>query len=76
MYDKHRGHSYSGEAQRMRKCKPIRIASVRYNYVGTDDDFNRFLRNVVMDYLQEDTIAPLEDNRTDEKEEQNDQQIA
>ena len=60
----------------MRKCKPIRIASVRYNYVGTDDDFNRFLRNVVMDYLQEDTIAPLEDNRTDEKEEQNDQQIA
>lgn len=60
----------------MRKAKPIRIASVRYNYIGTDDDFNRFLRNVVMDYLQEDDISPLEDDPTTKKEDCNDQQIA
>lgn len=60
----------------MRKARPIKIASVRYNYVGTDDDYNRFLRNVVMDYLHEDVIAPFEDNAASEKEEHNDKQIA
>ena len=76
MYDKYSGYSHYREAQSMRKAKPIRIASVRYNYIGTDDDFNRFLRNVVMDYLQEDVISPLEDDPTTQKEDRNDQQIA
>lgn len=59
----------------MRKQKPIRIASVRYNYIGTNDDFNRFLRNVVMDYLQVDGVV-AEDEPTKDKEEHNDQQVA
>lgn len=60
----------------MRKANPIKIASVCYNYIGTDDDYNRFLRNVVMDYLQEDVISPLEGSPPKETEERNDQQIA
>ena len=60
----------------MRKAKPIKIASVRYNYIGTDDYYNRFLRNLVMDYLHEDVISPIEDDATNEKEEHNDKQIA
>ena len=60
----------------MRKAKPIKIASVRYNYVGTDNDYNRFLRNVMMDYLHEDVISPIEGDMTSEKEEHNDKQIA
>ena len=48
---------------------------MRYNYIGTNDDFNRFLRNVVMDYLQVDGVV-AEDEPTKDKEEHNDQQVA
>lgn len=58
IYDNHSGAFRRREARLLRKQKPIKIASVRYNYVGTDEKFNLFLRNVIKDYLRDDSMIP------------------
>lgn len=45
-----------------RKRKESNIASVMYSYVGTDDQFDDFLENMIHDYLSVDlpyTNSPL-----------------
>ena len=37
-----------------RKKEPIIIDSIFFNYVGTDEQFNVFLKNVIKDYISED----------------------
>lgn len=59
IYDNHSGAFRRREARLLRMQKPIKIASVRYNYVGTDESFNLFLRNVIKDYLQVDSMTPV-----------------
>lgn len=43
-----------------RKSEPIIIESVEFNYVGTDNQFKNFIRNIITDYLSEDTLQPDE----------------
>ena len=35
-----------------------RIRSVKFEYVGTDEQYVRFLKNIIRDYIGEHTIAP------------------
>ena len=65
IYDNHSGAFRRREARLLRKQKPIKIASVRYNYVGTDENFNLFLRNVIKDYLQDDSMTPVFTEKSD-----------
>lgn len=65
IYDNHSGAFRKREARLLRKQKPIKIASVRYNYVGTDENFNLFLRNVIKDYLQDDSMTPVFTEKSD-----------
>ncbi len=45
---------YSGGRRTMgRKAEPIIIESVEFDYVGTDSQFNTFLKSVIKDYLTE-----------------------
>ena len=44
-----------------RKAEPIIIESVEYDYVGTDNQFMDFLRNIIKDYLTEDKLQPEEE---------------
>ena len=53
---------YGGERSSMaRKAEPIIIESVEYDYVGTDNQFKDFLRNIIKDYLSEDKLQPEEE---------------
>ena len=65
IYDYHSGAFRRREARLLRKQKPIKIASVRYNYVGTDENFNLFLRNVIKDYLHDDSTTPVFTEKSD-----------
>ena len=65
IYDYHSRAFRRKEARLLRKQKPIKIASVRYNYVGTDDKFNLFLRNVIKDYLQDDSMTQVFGEKSD-----------
>ena len=44
-----------------RKPEPIIIESVEFDYVGTDEQFNAFLKSVVKDYISENNLLPDED---------------
>ena len=54
---------YYGEerSSMARKAEPIIIESVEYDYVGTDEQFNTFLKSVVKDYISENNLLPDED---------------
>ena len=51
---------YYGEerSSMARKPEPIIIESVEFDYVGTDNQFKDFLRNIIKDYLSEDKLEP------------------
>lgn len=53
---------YYGEerSSMARKPDPIIIESVEFDYVGTDNQFKDFLRNIIKDYLSEDKLEPEE----------------
>ena len=65
IYDNHSGAFRRKEARLLRKQKPIKIASVRYNYVGTDEKFNLFVRNVIKDYLQDNSMTQVFSENSD-----------
>lgn len=48
-----------------RKEQPIKIVSVEYSYMGTDEDFNQFLKAVIHDYLTKN--AESADEKSSEK---------
>ena len=54
---------YYGEerSSMARKAEPIIIESVEFDYVGTDEQFNSFLKSVVKDYISENNLLPDED---------------
>lgn len=59
---------YDGERRFMaRKKEPIIIDSIFFNYVGTDEQFNVFLKSVIKDYISEDKILPDDENIDDKK---------
>ena len=35
-----------------------KIQSVHYNYIGTDEQFNAFIKSIVKDYITEDSLFP------------------
>lgn len=41
-----------------KKSEPIIIESVFYNYTGTDEQFNTFLKSVIKDYISENHLLP------------------
>ena len=54
---------YYGEerSSMARKAEPIIISTVEFDYVGTDEQFNAFLKSVVKDYISENNLLPDED---------------
>ena len=50
-----------GRSSMARKPEPIIIESVEFDYVGTDEQFNAFLKSVVKDYISENNLLPDED---------------
>lgn len=50
-----------------RKREPIIIDSIFFNYVGTDEQFNVFLKSVIKDYILEDKLLPNDENIDDKK---------
>ena len=48
-----------------RKKEPIILDSIFFNYVGTDEQFNVFLKNVIKDYISEDKLLPNDENIDD-----------
>lgn len=42
-----------------RKSEPVIIESVFYNYTGTDEQFNTFLKSVIKDYVSEIICCPM-----------------
>ncbi len=44
-----------------RKAELIIISTVEFDYVGTDEQFNSFLKSVVKDYISENNLLPDED---------------
>ena len=54
---------YYGEerSSMARKAEPIIIESVEFDYAGTDEQFNTFLKSVVKDYISENNLLPDED---------------
>ena len=54
---------YYGEerSSMARKAEPIIISTVEFDYVGTDEQFNTFLKSVVKDYISENNLLPNED---------------
>ena len=54
---------YYGEerSSMARKTEPIIISTVEFDYIGTDEQFNTFLKSVVKDYISENNLLPDED---------------
>ncbi len=50
-----------------RKSEPEIIESVFYNYTGTDEQFNIFLKSVIKDYVSENNLLPDDENIIDKK---------
>lgn len=50
-----------------RKREPIIIDSIFFNYVGTDEQFNVFLKSVIKDYISEDKMLPDDEKINDKK---------
>ena len=55
--------NYYGEerSSMSRKAEPIIISTVEFDYIGTDEQFNTFLKSVVKDYISENNLLPDED---------------
>lgn len=51
-----------------RKSKEIKIENVNYIYVGTDKDFNLFLKSVIHDYLNGDKKEPVVIDKVEDSE--------
>ena len=50
---------YDGERRAMgRKAEPIYIESVEFEYIGTDAQFNLFLKSIIKDYITENHLLP------------------
>lgn len=41
-----------------RKVEPIIIELVEFDYVGTDEQFNTFLKSIIKDYITENNLLP------------------
>ena len=41
-----------------RKENPIIVESVEFDYVGTEGQFNTFLKSIIKDYLTENNLLP------------------
>ena len=41
-----------------RKENPNIVKSVEFDYVGTDEQFNTFLKSIIKDYLTENNLLP------------------
>ena len=41
----------------MKKENKLEIESVSYEYVGTDKEFNAFLKNVIREYINDDKTS-------------------
>ena len=50
-----------------RKSEPVIIEAVFYNYTGTDEQFNTFLKSVIKDYVSENNLLPDDENIIDKK---------
>ena len=42
----------------MQTEKKSKISSVNFKYVGTDEQYNAFIKNVVKDYITDDSLLP------------------
>lgn len=52
---------YDGERRAMgRKAEPIYIESVEFEYIGTDAQFNLFLKSIIKDYITGNNLLPDE----------------
>ena len=51
----------------MKKNTAPKIESVSFVYVGTDNQFNNFLKSVIHDYLSEDKASPLPTEASNEE---------
>ena len=51
----------------MKRSNSLPIERVTFEYVGTDKQFNEFLRSVIRDYVTEDRTLPEQD-KTDHNE--------
>ena len=52
---------YDGERRSMgRKPEPIYIESVEFDYIGTDAQFNLFLKSIIKDYITGNNLSPDE----------------
>ena len=45
----------------MKLEKQTKISSVHFKYVGTDEQFNEFIRSIIKDYIVEDNMLPDEE---------------
>ena len=43
-----------------RKSEPIYIESVEFDYIGTDAQFNAFLKSIIKDYITGNNLLPDE----------------
>ena len=43
-----------------RKSEPIYIESVEFEYIGTDAQFNLFLKSIIKDYITGNNLLPDE----------------
>ena len=48
----------------MKKHNSLPIESVTFEYVGTDKQFNEFLRSVIHDYVSDDKTLPQQENNS------------
>ena len=46
----------------MKKNNSLPIERVTFEYVGTDKQFNEFLRSVIRDYVTDDKTLPEQEN--------------
>ena len=44
----------------MQTEKKTKISSVHFKYTGTEEQFENFVRNVIKDYIVDDTLLPDE----------------
>ena len=42
----------------MQTEKKTKISSVHFKYVGTDEQFNEFIKRVIKDYITDDSLLP------------------
>jgi hypothetical protein len=41
-----------------RKSMPVVIETVHYGYVGSDDQYNTFLKSIIKDYISDNNLLP------------------